>query len=189
MTLYMLGMKKQIGLTLVELMVTLAVALILLLLGVPAYDRMMANNRVAGQTNVFVTALTAARSEALGRGLPVAVCSKAASDPASTVCGNAGSWANGWQIFLDTGATAGAFDSATETRLQVFNPPEGTPQITASTATIRYLADGTLDSSVHGGSEAFRISQGVDGSYTNCMRLSLVGNVSTERMDAATACP
>lgn len=189
MTLYMLGMKKQSGLTLVELMVTLAVALILILLGVPAYDRMMANNRVSGQTNVFVTALTSARSEALGRGLPVAVCAKASNDPADTDCGSAANWTNGWQVFLDTGATAGDFDAGIETRLQVFNAPEGTPQIAASTATIRYLADGTLDTGVNAASVSFRVGQGVSGSYSNCMRVTLVGSLSTERKEEGDSCP
>lgn len=185
----MLGMKTQNGLTLVELMVTLAVAIILLALGVPAYDRMMANNRVSGQTNVFVTALTAARTEALGRGLPVTVCAKSSTDPASTTCGTAANWANGAQIFVDTGATAGSFDVGTETRLQLINPLEGNATVTASVGSVRFLADGTLDGNRHAATETFQVAQDATGSYANCTRLTLVGNVNTARMSATDTCP
>ncbi len=105
-----LKMKTQSGLTLVELMVTLAVAIVLLAVGVPTYRSMVANNAIVAQTNGLVSALNLARSEAVKRGGFVAVCPKASADVAETDCGGNGDWANGWHLFTDdtSGSSGGA---------------------------------------------------------------------------------
>lgn len=60
-------MRKEHGLTLIELMVTLAVAVVLLSIGVPSFQSIMQSNRVSAQTNELVSAITTARSEAVRR--------------------------------------------------------------------------------------------------------------------------
>lgn len=165
------------GFTLVELMVTMAVAIILMAVGVPLFQQMLANNRVTGQTNSLVTAMTLARTQAVGRGAPVAVCAKASRDPAVLACGAVGDWVNGWLVFLD-GAAA--------TPLRVFEPPSGTPALTASAASVRFLADGSLDA---GAAQSFRVAQGAEATFDNCMGLSLMGQVHTDRVATGAACP
>ncbi|MGE0082037.1 MAG: GspH/FimT family pseudopilin [Thiohalomonadaceae bacterium] len=60
-------MKKAAGFTLVELMITLAVAAILLRVAVPAFINMAKSNRLTAQVNMFVTSMNFARNEAINR--------------------------------------------------------------------------------------------------------------------------
>ena len=55
-------MKKQNGFTLVELMIGLAIAAIVLSIGVPSFGDLMRNNRMTTQVNELVGALNLARS-------------------------------------------------------------------------------------------------------------------------------
>ena len=111
-------MKTQQGLTLVELMVTLAVAIILVAVGMPLFSGVAANNRATTQANTFLTAFKLARSEAIRRGTGVSVC--AIADPTANpiVCGSNSDWDNGLLVFTD-GGTAGTVDGGDE-RLKVF---------------------------------------------------------------------
>src|SRR5690554_6508913 len=60
-------MMKARGFTLIELMITLAVAVILATVAVPGFQRMMAVNRVAADYNEVLSGLNYARSEAIKR--------------------------------------------------------------------------------------------------------------------------
>jgi type IV fimbrial biogenesis protein FimT len=182
-------MKSQIGLTLVELMVTLAVAIIMMAFAIPSIDRMQASNRVTDQANALVTAVTVARTEAVTRGVAVAICAKADSSPADTSCGTASDWVNGWQVFLDNGSNTGSYNTADEQLVQVFNKLSGSPQVTASAASVRFLRDGTLDSSLHAGSESFLLAQDVSGLSRSCVQISAVGQPSTDKISSTDSCP
>ena len=59
---------SQRGFTLVELMMTLAIAAILLTSGVPSFTTMIKNNRIAVVTNEALGAFSYARTEAFKRG-------------------------------------------------------------------------------------------------------------------------
>ncbi|MBN8772197.1 MAG: GspH/FimT family pseudopilin, partial [Thiobacillus sp.] len=80
----MIDAKKR-GFTLIELVVTLAVAGILLGIAIPNFQLFVMNNRMASQANDLITALNMARSEAVKRAANVMVCS-------GTVCPGAVSW-------------------------------------------------------------------------------------------------
>jgi type IV fimbrial biogenesis protein FimT len=96
------GMQGEIrGFTLVELVVTLAVAAILLALATPSFAELLRRNRLAAANNELVTALNVARAEALRRGRPVAVCSS--SDQHS--CAGSTDWTTGWVVFEDSVAS------------------------------------------------------------------------------------
>lgn len=90
-------MKRHDGFTLIELMVTIAVAVVILTLAVPGFRSIIQNNRAATQANDLVTALGLARSEAIKRGLTVSLCPS--SDQATCTGGTA--WEEGWIVFLD----------------------------------------------------------------------------------------
>ena len=76
------------GFTLIELMVTLAVAIILMASLVPAYTAVVQRNEVTAQINAFVGELKFARSEALKRGAVISLCP---ATTGSTSCNTASS--------------------------------------------------------------------------------------------------
>lgn len=90
-------MKKHSAFTLIELMVTIAVAGVLLAIAMPSFTAMVGNNRLATQSNEFVAALSFARAEAMKRGTAVTVCKSSNS----SACATSGGWQSGWIIFND----------------------------------------------------------------------------------------
>jgi len=64
---------RESGMTLVELMITIAVIAISLSMAVPSYQAMMARNRAKTQVNEFIMAINMARSEALRTGSEVSI--------------------------------------------------------------------------------------------------------------------
>jgi len=94
--------RKQTGFTLTELMITLAVAAILLSQAVPSFLTMLQDNRIVTQANDFVTSLNVARSEAVKRGDRVTICKSANN----TSCAGGGDWQQGWIIFTDSNSDA-----------------------------------------------------------------------------------
>ena len=90
------------GFTLLELLVTIAVAAVLLAIAIPSYLGMVQRNTIAANANDLVGDFNYARSEAVARGRPVHVCQS--NDQSS--CGN-GNWDQGWIIFApDAGSSA-----------------------------------------------------------------------------------
>lgn len=182
-------MRRQQGFTLIELVVTMAVAIILLAVGLPLFQQMQANSRVTSQTNALVSALAAARSEAVGRGSAVAVCAKASASQTDTACGTGAQWINGFEVFLDNGATTGDFDPDTEEVVRMFDSMPGNAQVTASAATIRFLGDGSMDTDFNADGESLLIQQTSGGTYHNCLSLNAMGQVRTTRVDPGDGCP
>ena len=90
-------MNRQRGFTLIELIITMAIAAIVVTIGVPSFQAMMRNNRVAAHTNEFMSSLNLARSEAIKRGVQVALCPSSNQSTCATAWGT-----NGWIVFVDT---------------------------------------------------------------------------------------
>lgn len=81
------------GFTLIELMITLAIAAILLVVGIPSFRDLMIRSRLSGQVQEFYGVINFARSEAIKRGNFVSICKSADGSQ----CG--GNWSDGWIIF------------------------------------------------------------------------------------------
>jgi type IV fimbrial biogenesis protein FimT len=95
------------GFSLLELIVTLAIVVIVVIvatLGIPSFQQMLRDNRLATQTNEFLAALNLARSEAIKRGVRVSLCKSA--DGVS--CITSGGYQQGWIVFVDPGNPVGA---------------------------------------------------------------------------------
>lgn len=97
-------MKRSRGFTLVELMITLALAAIIMSLAIPGFQDIIRNNRAATQSNELVAALSLARSEAVKRGARVSLC----PSTNGAACTGGTDWAEGWIVFLDTAASDAA---------------------------------------------------------------------------------
>ena len=112
-------MKREFGVTLIELMVAISVLAILASVAVPSYNFLVTNNRMTAQSNRLLATLLYARNEAAKRGASVSICrtdDPAATTPAcSTTTG--GTWSNGWISFVDVDAD-GSFDSGADTLLK-----------------------------------------------------------------------
>lgn len=80
------------GFSLIELVIALAVVGVSVTIAVPMFRNVIRNTAVSNQTNDLVTALASARSEAVRRGLQVAVQS----------ISGATDWSSGWQVIADT---------------------------------------------------------------------------------------
>jgi type IV fimbrial biogenesis protein FimT len=90
--------ERQKGFTLIELLFTIAVAAIILTVGVPGFLSFIDNNRAVTHTNDLITALNLGRSEATRRGSAVRLCS-----PADGLgCSGNKDWSTGW-ILVTTG--------------------------------------------------------------------------------------
>ncbi len=106
---------KNKGFSLIELMVTVALAGMLLTIGVPSFATTINNNRMIAAINEFVGAITIARSEAISRRADIVMCKANAT---LNNCVTTGDWSQGWIIFLDDD-DGGDFDSDKDTILQV----------------------------------------------------------------------
>lgn len=180
--------KLQAGFTLVELMITLAVAIIVLAVGIPMYGSIVANNRAIAQANLFITALNMAKSEAVTQGIPVTVCANddAANVNAATLkCGNSNDWANGWFVFQDNGANTGVRDTG-EAIMQLWQAPAvaGT-NLVSTVGFINYTSRGENS----GGATNFRLSQDDSkGSQTRCVYVNAGGQIRVAKIASAGTC-
>lgn len=102
----------SLGFTLIELMVTIAIAAILLGIAIPNFSAIVVQNRLTANANEFITALNMARSEAIKRGQHVVVRKTGTN------------WENGWQVFVDidrsTAAKENVLDATTDIQLRVY---------------------------------------------------------------------
>lgn len=123
------------GFTLMELVMTLAVAGVLTAIALPDFTRFIVRNRIVTEANTFVASLAFARSEAIRRQEPITLC--ASSD--GQTC-NSMTWQTGWIVY---GATPQG-----QTVLRAGGPfAEGAvtmlPAPTALPVTITYNANGS----------------------------------------------
>ncbi|EGW53114.1 GspH/FimT family pseudopilin [Candidatus Endoriftia persephone] len=128
------------GFTLVELLTTLTVALVLLLVGVPAYNQLSANNQITAESHNLVSHLQYARTESVKRGLPVTIC---ASDDGAT-CSGSETWNVGWIVFTDGTGSKGEADGS-DTVLRAYLSDSDNLTLNANVAYIQYQPDGTIE--------------------------------------------
>jgi type IV fimbrial biogenesis protein FimT len=136
---------RQLGVTLIEAMVTLAIAGILTTVAVPSLTSMRAKTAVETQVGSFNSALRRARSEAITRGEIVTACaldpdSLGADKPACVPLGK--DWTGGWMVFVDRGER-GAVDEEDDV-LWVDAAPSGTGPMVGTQRYLTYRWSGEL---------------------------------------------
>lgn len=99
----MIVVMKNKGFTFIELMVTIAIAAILMAVAAPNFTSMMINQSVDRDRDALFSLLLGARTEAINRGRTVTVCSS--SDMVTCKVGAVAitsDWSDGWIVFFDT---------------------------------------------------------------------------------------
>lgn len=96
------------GFTLIELMVTLAVAAILATLAAPSIRDFIVRSQMTNLGNEFTATILKARNEAVNRNTCVTVCMSSSAANASPACTTSGTdWQVGWIAFLNPTCDSG----------------------------------------------------------------------------------
>ncbi|GAA5217003.1 GspH/FimT family pseudopilin [Corallincola platygyrae] len=126
---------KDSGFTLVELMVTLAIAVILATLAAPSFIDSLESSRAKSASNDIHKAFQLARGEAVARKIPTTVCPME-----TTSCGT--DWSKGIAVFQDANGN-GAFDNGTDTFLKKVDIFSTQDLIKATGSSVTFSVQGT----------------------------------------------
>jgi len=94
------SIKLQAGFTLYELMITLAIAGIVLAFGIPNFNAFTQNGRMTATANDMHAAFFMARSESTRGKTNITICASATPTAATADCD--GTWEQGYIVFIDT---------------------------------------------------------------------------------------
>lgn len=136
------GFRRRAAFTVLELLITLAIAAILLVVGVPSFQQFTWRQHVQAAVGNLHSDLLLARSEALYRNTSVVAC------PGDTAAGCSGSsdWSDGWIVFADLNDDRQRQpDEAVLRRGQVFEQLAVAGN--AGRSSIRFLPDGSAPGS------------------------------------------
>ena len=149
---------RDSGITVVELVISLAVVSIIATTGVPAFSNFIQSNRISESSFDVLGTINLARTEAVKRRTRVVLCRSA--DPAATTpscSGTSNTWTTGWLVFA-SGDGNNTYEPANDTLL-------GTGIVHSSNVTIitnstsnrnlEYNSDGTTNEG--GGTARFAI--------------------------------
>lgn len=116
--------RTQAGLTLIELMITVAIVAILIGISVPSFAKLGASQRMSAASHTVMASFNQARMRALATASQVVLCPSIDGQ----TCTGGLSWEKGWIIYDD--ANRNRKLDPTETVAATFELPEG---LTAST--------------------------------------------------------
>ena len=143
----MIKNRSNLGITLIELIVTMSMAAILIAFGVPSVNKLIKDNRITSNVANVLSSLSLTRSEAIKRGARVTICiANATFDQCSTTR----KWKDGWIVFVDPviGDGLGIHIDSDSDIIQVFQGLDGsqttleTPGLALEQTHISFLGDG-----------------------------------------------
>lgn len=150
-TAYESEAQAQRGFTLIELMVTISVAVIVLAIAVPSLRVFTARNQVAAVQSSFIASLAFARAEAARRGTAVFVVAASGG-----VAGN--EYANGWDVYADVDGN-GAYSSSADTPSLRHYEALPTGVVVGGSSSVTFTSSGYLSPAA---AMAFKVCQAVD---------------------------
>jgi len=171
--------RTHYGYTLTEVLLVIAIGAILTGLAAAAFPNLLKNNQMVGDVNTLVGHINVARSEAIKRNLPTALCQTDDSQEANPACdGTATDWNTGWLVFVDDDGDqildAGEF-------LITRGDPSGTIDIVVGDGEIGFAQDGFLAT----GSVLFNLCDDRGINHGRQMSLSATGRPEISKTFAA----
>lgn len=171
------------GFTLMELMMTLAIAAILVTVAVPSFRTFIQNSKLTKQVNLLAASVATARGEAAKRGARVVLCQSNNSTAATPDCdGTAGTWSNGWVVFVDSNNNL-TVDVPADV-LAVFHAEQGVDMLTDVGTTLAFNSDG---STTAGDAVSFAVCDSRGLNHGKEMTVATTGRASSK--DATTCTP
>ncbi|EGW21555.1 hypothetical protein Mettu_0321 [Methylobacter tundripaludum SV96] len=166
------------GFTLLELMITIAIAGILVGVAIPSFTSIIASNRLTAYANELVTALNLARNEAVKRGMSVTV--RKVDNNSSTNKGAGANWEDGWDIFTDADSD-GNFEAG-DVLIRTYDPLKFSYTLRGNNFSnfIRFTSSG--QSNTNGSFVICDNSDGNDAPEANTSKLIIVNSVGRGRM-------
>ncbi len=152
------GPSDVVGISIIELVVSLAVVAILTTTGVPAFSSFIQSNRLSESSFDMLATINLARTEAVKRRTRVVLCRSADPTLATPSCGGSvNAWTTGWLVFA-SGDNNSTYEAGTDTLLGVgLVDSLSLTIITNSTSNknLEYNSDGTTNEG--GGTARFAV--------------------------------
>lgn len=123
------------GYSLFELLVTLAVAALVLGLGLPSFAHLAADKRLRAETDALFHAVHLARKRSVARHRVVTICPSVDG----AFCDTENRWSNGWIVFENAGVSSTGHRSAEE-KLLDFHPIESNVDIRSNRRSFAFRA-------------------------------------------------
>ncbi len=152
------GPSGIVGISIVELVISLAVVSILATTGVPAFSSFIQSNRLNESSFDMLTTINLARTEAVKRRTRVVLCRSADPTLPTPSCGgSANTWTTGWLVFA-SGDSNSTYEAGTDTLLGIGLVDSSNVTVitnTTSNNSLEYNSDGTTNES--GGTARFAV--------------------------------
>jgi type IV fimbrial biogenesis protein FimT len=169
---------KEKGFTLIETMVVLAIAVIVVTLGVPSFNGALQRQRVSTTMHRLSADMAMARSSALMRRSQVVVCPRDAAGG----CSDVQDWSRGWLVFADPDGNRQP-DADSDILRVTDAPANDRLYLPATRQFLRYQADGR---SAHSN---LSVHVCANGAHVGKVVVNNLGRVRSERPRAGTSCP
>lgn len=159
---------------------TISIAAVLTMIGVPSFRYVTNSNRIAGEVNGLLGDLQFARSEAIKEGQYVTVCQS--TDNAT--CTGLTDWRNGWIVFSNP---TNAPNPAALSILRIQTPFSGTDTFAATNgiSVITFNREGYAGGIPTGTLISLHDSTNTH-TWTRCLSVNLNGMTTTLKYDGAT---
>ncbi|WP_428819020.1 GspH/FimT family pseudopilin [Microbulbifer sp. MCCC 1A16149] len=176
---------KQRGLTLIELLVTMAVLAIIVGIAVPSFNTMVQNQRSLALGEDLAGALNFARSESVKRGARITLCGTTNGSECN------GGWTDSWIVVVDTATTddaAAPVVANADAVLRFWEAPDNNAALTATQGGnaitfVRFTRKGMLGRSSSGD---VTMNASFEGCGSNSARVITVGVAGLLNMSRST---